>query len=625
MISRWITIIVLTCLGGLSGCTSISVERTSTQQTIAEQRSDILSAGRLSSTSVGILTQSGLLFGECERAPLPCIAHINANKQSLNEINRLDVLTELWLVRALQIDKKSPVVTPQTEEVMNAYLNASRYAYARLFVATPKQTDVDNFDSQRLKIRDFYNVSAQRMGQLYDQAYKTDPTFAQQPYMKNIHIVSDVDAPEQSALTELTSTVEISFKTLRVRHRQEGIGAPFVAVFPSPSQENNAIINPGYVGVSAVFDYAGSSVDEVLHAPQSTLKVVRTNSTNTVVIRDKKVAVASDFSAPIALWMSHNQFYRNALKGLISSKHSLPEPKLYMLEPFDPKRRVLILLHGLASSPETWLNVSNELMADEQIRQGYQTWLVAYPTQLTIPINRAHIQQLIQTTLQKVDPAQTSFANQHVVLAGHSMGGVISRLLVSDSGQRFWSLITDGGTDLTPEERTQLAPVQPYLEFKPMPNVRRVIFVSSPHAGAPIARKWYTRWVGSLLKLPAHSIKGISQGMANISHVMMGRRSSGQMPKNPLSSITSLSDQDAWTRLAKDLPIAPNVVTHSIIGRENESITLLNSSDGVVPYRSAHLEGTKSELVIHSGHSALDQPEAWIEIKRILHEELNSK
>lgn len=606
--------IILSAALLLGGCATVAVEKTSTQSAIAEQRADILSAGRLSTTAVRILTQSDLTFDDCEREPLPCITRLEANKKNFSEIDRLDALTELWLARALQLDKK-----PNPEAVLNAYLNVSRHAYARLFVAQSPQSNVDHFDSQRLKIRDFYNMSAQRIGELYYQAYSADPTFAAQPYMKNVRVVAPIDLTSQPAPSQLISTADINFKDLRVRQRQEGVGAPFVAVFPSVSRGNDAIVNPGYVGVTAVFDYAGRTVDDVLAAPQANLEVIRSTELN---VRHKKVAVAADFSAPIALWMSNSQFYRNAIKGLVSSKDSMTEPKLYMLEPFDPKRRVLVLLHGLASSPETWLNVANELMGDAQIRQGYQIWLVAYPTQLAVPINRTHIQQLINTTVQQFDPAQSSFASQHLVLAGHSMGGVISRLLVSDSGERFFKLFTAGGADLTEKERAQLKPAQPYLEFKAMPNVRRAIFVSAPHRGAPLAGKWYTQWIGSLVKLPVKAVSGVTKGMVGIGRVMTGRNLSNEAAQNPLSSISSLSDQDPWTLLAKDLPIVSHVVTHSIIGRVDESVALLDSSDGVVPYRSAHLDGTRSELLIKSDHFALDRPSTWTEIKRILHEEL---
>jgi len=43
-----------------------------------------------------------------------------------------------------------------------------------------------------------------------------------------------------------------------------------------------------------------------------------------------------------------------------------------------------------------------------------------------------------------------------------------------------------------------------------------------------------------------------------------------------------------------------------------------------VPYASAKLEGAASELVVNSWHSVQEKPEAIVEIRRILHEHLNS-
>lgn len=48
--------------------------------------------------------------------------------------------------------------------------------------------------------------------------------------------------------------------------------------------------------------------------------------------------------------------------------------------------------------------------------------------------------------------------------------------------------------------------------------------------------------------------------------------------------------------------------------------TLEDSDDGLVPYRSAHLPGAESELVIPYFHSVQETPEAILEIRRILRE-----
>jgi len=87
----------------------------------------------------------------------------------------------------------------------------------------------------------------------------------------------------------------------------------------------------------------------------------------------------------------------------------------------------------------------------------------------------------------------------------------------------------------------------------------------------------------------------------------------------PFNSIYNLRSSDPFIRLAADLPISPRVRYHSIIANDTPDLPLAASSDGVVPYASAHLPGADSELVIPYGHSVQETPEAIIEIRRIMH------
>ena len=74
------------------------------------------------------------------------------------------------------------------------------------------------------------------------------------------------------------------------------------------------------------------------------------------------------------------------------------------------------------------------------------------------------------------------------------------------------------------------------------------------------------------------------------------------------------STQDVFIRL--------HLGYYSIIGREKTEGPLGESSDGIVPYWSSHLEGAASEKVIVSGHSVQETPEAIIELRKILRNQL---
>ena len=70
------------------------------------------------------------------------------------------------------------------------------------------------------------------------------------------------------------------------------------------------------------------------------------------------------------------------------------------------------------------------------------------------------------------------------------------------------------------------------------------------------------------------------------------------------------------------IPVAPGIHAHSIIPTLQDG-PLETRNDGVVEYKSAHIDGVESELVVEDqGHSTQGNPLAVREVRRILNEEL---
>jgi pimeloyl-ACP methyl ester carboxylesterase len=260
--------------------------------------------------------------------------------------------------------------------------------------------------------------------------------------------------------------------------------------------------------------------------------------------------------------------------------------------------------------------VANEVMGDEELRRHYQVWEVYYPTNLPVAVNLANIRRALDATLKHYDPSGQARASQNMVLIGHSMGGVIARLLVSSSGDKLWSLIPLRA-NLSAAKRARFRErLSRYLQFTPMPQVNRAVFLASPHRGTPYAQHRLARWIGNLIRLPVSVLKE----MASITELI---KSDGDEGGNaPLlripNSIDNLSDADPFIAAAANLPISPRVHYHTIVGVYKEKGSLQDSSDGVVPYRSAHLAGADSELAIPSWHSVQETPAAILELRRIL-------
>jgi pimeloyl-ACP methyl ester carboxylesterase len=292
-----------------------------------------------------------------------------------------------------------------------------------------------------------------------------------------------------------------------------------------------------------------------------------------------------------------------------------------LMQPFDPDRRIILMLHGLASSPEAWVNVANDIQGDEVLREHFQVWQVYYPTNVPILISLARIRQAAQLTLAHFDPEGKMPASRGMVLIGHSMGGVLARLLVSTSDDRLWVTVVNSyvpeGTEIDSEDER----LNRLLRFTPMPEVERAIFIAAPHRGTPFASNRISRWVSNLVRLPLALLQEIDDVVQTATNADSSQRA-GKTFHVP-NSIEQLRETNPVIQVTSLLPVSPNVCFHSIIARRRENGPLEDSDDGVVPYRSAHLAGARSEQIIVSGHSVQETPQAILEIRRILHQDID--
>ena len=319
---------------------------------------------------------------------------------------------------------------------------------------------------------------------------------------------------------------------------------------------------------------------------------------------------------PYSLVSPGEHFSRDGRLALIRPQRA-HDTHIYLLEPYDPARRVVVMLHGLGSSPDVWQPLDAALLGDEDVHRHYQIWHVFYPTNVPIPENLRTVREALHDTFASLDPAAAAPASEHVTLIGHSMGGVIARLLVVDSSDALWDEFF--GRPLDAQERERFTVLEPYLSLARMPQVDQAIFLAAPHRGAPMAHDWRGRTASFVVRLPVNTARTLSSIANAVSTDTPLRADALRRRRN---SITTLSDRDDYLRATSSLPVARGVTYHSIIARRDLSAPLALASDGVVPYTSAHLDGAESELVVESRHGVYAAPEAIAEVRRILIENL---
>jgi hypothetical protein len=88
-------------------------------------------------------------------------------------------------------------------------------------------------------------------------------------------------------------------------------------------------------------------------------------------------------------------------------------------------------------------------------------------------------------------------------------------------------------------------------------------------------------------------------------------------PMRRSNSVDSLSPKSRFLNAMNTIPMTPGVPYNTIIGDRGRGDSP-NSSDGVVPYWSSHMNGAQSEHIVPSGHGAHQNPQAIAEVLRIL-------
>ncbi|VVE12162.1 esterase/lipase family protein [Pandoraea anhela] len=410
-------------------------------------------------------------------------------------------------------------------------------------------------------------------------------------------------AGSRSALTARENRASRDF-----RRATDPNAGPVFSEMPSPS-------------ITLLLRFNGTTLDEVLTTKIATLVVYDPYRQSSVEINHQLVPLAGNFTAGYGLWLARSGFAEQSLRTLFGRDRGIVRPHIYLMQPFDPGRRVILMLHGLASSPEAWVNLANEIQGDATLREHFQVWQVYYPTNAPILVNAMAIRNAFETTLRHFDPDGLSAASHDAVIIGHSMGGVIARLMVSRSDDDLWDAfqneyhLDDAQIDRARDR------LDPLFNFRPVPQFGRAIFIAAPHRGTPFARNRLGRWISNLIKLPVTLLSSID----DVLHFATGSEddpSEGKTRYVP-NSIDQLRDTDPYVMAAAGLKISPSVQYHSIIARRSAKGPLNASTDGVVPYASAHLAGAQSERVIVAGHSVQETPQAILEIRRILHEDVD--
>lgn len=337
---------------------------------------------------------------------------------------------------------------------------------------------------------------------------------------------------------------------------------------------------------------------------------------STIVWNGQRKVLAADFSTPWANLLARTaRLSQSAVTDLLTRAPSR-QPQLYLMEDYDPQREPLVMIHGLFSTPLAWAKVSNELWADEEIRSRYQIWHYLYNTSAP-PLYPA---RLLRTQLRELrpmlDPAQNDRAGRRTTLLAHSMGGIVAKALVVHPGDAFWK-----AAFTIPHERLKLSAadrltLENAFDWEADPHIHRIIYCCVPHRGSAFADNLAGQ-IGRAITAPPDTFSAFYRRIYEDNPGAFTPEYSA-LGMGKLGSIDSLSPRQPTLKIMASLPVRRDVQQFSIIGATKSKLPLPETSDGVVPYWSSHLDDSVSEKVVSGNHGCYESDEAIEEMKRIL-------
>jgi pimeloyl-ACP methyl ester carboxylesterase len=503
------------------------------------------------------------------------------------------VSAERAIVKALRAERREPMVA------LGEYLSAAKAAFDELQRKPGDAVALANYNFAVARVLGTIKegrvdlwagpVRIPATGGDFTLTFKRDPRPEWNPTLYNFVPADEFD---------------VRGKYVTERSVKEGWGAPIVAIGREMNKDMKANFSlpRTFYGVTAVIRFEGRRAILSLEDPLSAERIR---------VGGRMVPLAADFTVPLAVMLASANPKRYEIPRLLRPGKFAETARISRLQPYDPNKTVVLVVHGLMDTAATWTPMINALRSDERIRKSCQFWLFSYPSGYPYPYSALLLRRELDA-IEKKYPLR-----KPMVVIGHSMGGCIARLLITDTGDRVWMEMFNRKPADVPLSAESRRLIEDSLIFRKRSEVGRVIFVSAPLRGSEMAINPIGR-IGSMLVAAPRAL--LNAGADVIKSVTF--QSDDLKLKRMPNSVDTLAPNNRFVRAINKVPVAEVIPYHVICGDRglggNKDHTKPVMSDGIVPHWSSHMPGARSELIVPSDHSAHQNREAIAEVKRIL-------
>ena len=100
----------------------------------------------------------------------------------------------------------------------------------------------------------------------------------------------------------------------------------------------------------------------------------------------------------------------------------------------------VVFIHGLWGSRRNWDRMIEDLEADAVLGRRFQFWTFGYASGDSIPYSAHLLRQSLRRVRGVFDPDRTDMAFDQMVVVGHSLGGILAKMMVQSGGPRLWQI-----------------------------------------------------------------------------------------------------------------------------------------------------------------------------------------
>ena len=585
------------------GCNSIGIKRVKRSERISKRITGALIDHKvLSAAANNYLAQEGLLQKYKEK-PLLVLNKLVKRYKNTRKRALLFALIELSYAYGKKIDN---------EESSKYYLTSCYLAYEYMF-GKNINPPIGRFSYDLAMARLYYNYS---MSDFFSFLKKhkliRSDSFEMQTLSGKIKFLKAKIPQELIDLhpTEVLSCYDYIPENFLSWSSRSGLGVPLIVINDDVKQrlDNRRL---SLVPTTMFLRFNKTNKGKI----SARAEYYDTFKTETVKVNNETVDLELDYSTPFAYHMEKPAII-HGIEYMVWPDRIKERSGMYSLAEYDPDKIPLILVHGLMSSPATWAQTINALFNEPELRKRYQVFVFAYASGNPILYSSHLLRKELLKMAKKYNKDGKDKNFNNMVIVAHSMGGLISKMLIQNSDTVLHEMAIKGPLEDIEKKlsKKQRAFIKEVLEFERLPFVKRIVFASTPHRGSDIATFSIITFSTKIITL-APTLVNLS---ADVSKEMM-IASDLQEDDNHFrmkTGVNNLAPNDIVLAKLLTFPLKP-VPYHSIIGRKRGPL-VPGGGDGIVQYSSAHLDGAQSELIVRSGHGVQGTQAGICEIRRIL-------